>query len=158
MKVQFDKAQKWKQIKDKMLAEMIAPNSQHIANIHNIVAGKIVSRTKSGVDIGGMKFKMYSPKYAKKKGYSGRDLTLTGQMLSRDSFKYQTVFQNSRVMIRIWMEGNHGKISTGTLASIHNFGEGKMPKSEFFGIDEAITKAIKELSTEKWQEIMRSIS
>jgi len=68
-------------------------------------------------------------------------------------------------MIRIWMEGSHsGGVSIGTLASVHNFGmrsgRGKgftMPKREFFGIDEAITKAIKELSTEKWQSIMRSL-
>lgn len=165
MKVVFDKAQKWKAIKDKMLAEMIAPDSQHIANIDNIVVGKMISRTKSGVDIGGMKFKPYSAKYAKKKGYSATDLTQSGQMLSRDSFKYQTIFQNGRVMIRIWMEGGHsGGVSMGVLAGVHNFGEksgrGKgfvMPKREFFGIDEAITKAIKELSTEKWQEIMRSL-
>jgi hypothetical protein len=166
MSVVFDRAKKWKMIKDKLLAEMIAPNSQHMENINNIVVGKIISRTKSGIDIGGMKFTPYSKKYAEKKGYSAADLTQTGQMLSRGSFKFQTIFQNGRVMIRIWMEGGHsGRVDMLTLASVHNFGmksgRGKgfqMPKREFFGIDEAITKAIKDLSTEKWREIMRGLS
>lgn len=166
MNIVFDKAQKWKAIKDKLLAEMIAPNSQHIANINNIVVGKTISRTKSGVDIGGMTFKPYCEKYAKKKGYSTADLTLSGQMLSRGSFKFQTIFQDGRVMIRIWMEGGHsGGVSTHTLASVHNFGMSsgrrskpfQMPKREFFGINEAIIKAIKELSTEEWRRIMRSL-
>jgi len=165
MRVAFDRKGEWKRIKDKLLAEMISPDSQHIANINNIVVGKIISRTKSGVDVGGIKFEPYSKAYAKKKGYHSRDLTLSGQMLSRGSFKYQTIFQGGRVMIRIWMEGPHsGGVSVHTLASVHNFGmrSGRgsgftMPKAEFFGIDKAITKAIKELSIAKWRDILRGL-
>jgi hypothetical protein len=156
LNVKLNKA-KWDIAKTRLLQEMIAPDSQHMANINNVTVGKIISRTKSGVDIGGMKFTPYSAEYAKKKGYSAADLTQSGQMLSRDSFKYQVFYQNGRVMIRIWMDGGHGKISTGLLASVHNYGEGKMPKREFFGIDEAITKAIRELSIEKWREIMAGL-
>jgi phage gpG-like protein len=165
MRIAFDKAGKWRQIKNRMLHELSQPDSKHISNINNIVVGKMISRTKSGVDVAGMKFTPYKAAYAKKKGYSTRDLTLTGQMLSRGSFKYQTIFQDGRIMIRIWMEGQHsGGVSMGTLASVHNFGMRsgrgagfKMPKAEFFGIDAEITKAIKELSDEKWREIKRSL-
>jgi len=171
MQIKFDRAQKWKLIKNKMLAEMNKPNSQYIKSINDVVVKKTISRTKSGVDIGGMRFKPYCDEYALRKGYSAADLTLSGRMLSSGSFKYQTIFQGGRVMIRIWMEGGHGKISTGLLASVHNFGmlsgrsigpkkiKGfKMPKREFFGIDKKITDAIKKLSTDKWREIMRSLS
>lgn len=158
MQIKFDRAQKWKLIKNKMLAEMNKPNSQYIKSINDVVVKKTISRTKSGVDIGGMRFKPYCDEYALRKGYSAADLTLSGRMLSSGSFKYQTIFQGGRVMIRIWMEGGHGKISTGFLASVHNFGEGNMPKREFFGIDKKITDAIKKLSTDKWREIMRSLS
>lgn len=165
MKAVFDRAGKWKVIKDRMLQELTAPNSKYIESVNNIVVGKMISRTKSGVDVAGMKFKPYNAAYAKKKGYGSRDLTLTGQMLSRGSFKYQTIFQDGKIMIRIWMEGPHsGGVTIGTLASVHNFGmrsgrgQGfQMPKSEFFGIDAEITAAIKELSDEKWREIKRSL-
>jgi len=158
LRIQFDKAQKWKHIKDKMLAEMNKPNSQYIKSINDVVVKKTISRTKSGVDIGGMRFKPYSERYKKKKKGGTVNLKLSGQMLSSGSFKYQTIFQGGRVIIRVWMEGGHGKISTGLLASVHNFGEGNMPKREFFGIDKKITDAIKKLSTDKWREIMRRLS
>lgn len=166
MSVTFDRAGRWKQIKDKMLAELTKPDSRLIADINNVVVGKMISRTKSGVDIGGMKFTPYKEKYAKKKGYSAADLTQSGQLLSRDKFKYQTLFRDGKVLIRIWMEGGHsGGVSIGTLASVHNFGmrsgRGKgfqMTKREFFGIDESIARAINELTTEKWREIIRSLS
>jgi len=157
MAVRLDKSG-WDRAKKKLLQEMTKPDSRYMANINNIIVGKIISRTKSGVDIGGMRFKPYSEKYKKKKKSSTVNLKLSGQMLSSGSFKYQTIFQGGRVMIRIWMEGGHGKISTGFLASVHNFGEGNMPKREFFGIDKKITDAIKKLSTDKWREIMRSLS
>jgi hypothetical protein len=163
MKVSLNK-EKWARIKDAMLREMQAPDSTFIKSVFDTVSGKIISRTKSGIDVGGMKFTPYSKAYAKKKGRGSPDLTLTGQMLSKGAFKFQTFYQDGRVIIRIWMEGPHtGGIDIGTLASVHNFG-GKsgrgdgfsMTKREFFGIDEAITKALKDLKTEQWQKIIRS--
>jgi hypothetical protein len=155
----------WNRARDKMLQEMTAPQSKYMNQVNNAVVGGIIKRTKSGIDIAGMKFKPYTKNYAKKKGYSAADLTLTGQMISRGPFKFQTIMQDRKVTIRIYIEGPHsGNVDMFTLASVHNFGlkSGRHPgfqmtKREFFGIDEAIIKDVKEISIEHWRQIMSDL-
>jgi hypothetical protein len=150
--------------KDAMLKEMTAPESKYMGQVNNAVVGRIVSRTKSGLDVAGHRFTPYSAAYAKKKGRGSPDLVASGQMIQRGAFRFQTALYQDKVVLRIWMEGPHsGGISIPDLAMVHNFGmrSGRgmgfqMPKREFYGIDKEIEAAVREISVEHWRRLLAS--
>jgi phage gpG-like protein len=120
------------------------------------VKNNILLRTNAGKDINFNSFRPYSAKYASAEGKTLVSLTKTGTMLNAMT---QKALSGTRGVVFF---NNYGYKNTSLrvhdLVRIHNNGEGKMPKREFFGVSSQdnkdavkiyqknIAKAIKKVS------------
>jgi phage gpG-like protein len=155
MKVKFQGREKYNAIAKRILAELENPRSEYTKGMYEIAVDGVIKRTRSGVDVAGMKFKPYSKEYAKRKGRQWANLTDSGKLMSHAGFEFQVMRGQNKVVIRIYIPGQHhsGDIDHYTLGYTHNFGMGHAPQREFMGLDQKITDALMAFSKEKWREL-----
>lgn len=100
-------------------------NKKIVETIALEIKENIESRTQTGKDMNGNKFKPYTKKYSDKKGKTTVNLTDNGLMLNAMT---QKAMSNDTAKI-FFMDNESAR-----LAKIHHNGEGKMPERKFFGV------------------------
>jgi len=91
----------------------------------------VVDRTKKGKDVSGTAFKPYSKRY-KKTPKKPVNLKRTGDMLNAVTAEAHD--DHARIYVR--ESGRSDGESNFALAMLHNEGDGKIPRREFFGIEQ----------------------
>lgn len=159
MRVSFPGRKTYDRITKRILKELENPDSEYTKGMYEIAVDGVIKRTRSGVDVAGMKFTPYSKAYAKRKGRSWANLVDSGKLMSKAGFEFQVMRGNNKVIIRIYIPGkaHSGNIDHYTLGYTHNFGLGHQKQREFMGLDEKIIEALTKFSDEKWRELFNAL-
>lgn len=159
MRVKFAGRKIYDKIAKRVLMELEHPQSEWTQGVFEKARDGIIKRTRSGVDVDGMKFKPYSPEYAKRKGRSNANLVDSGKLMSREGFEFQVMRGGNKIILRIFIPDKfHSKdVDHYTLGYTHNFGIGNAPQREFMGLDDKIIKAITNFSKEQWRKLFKML-
>lgn len=104
------------------------------------VKEEIEKKTAKARDYKNVKFESYSSAYAKKKGTTHVDLSLSGLMLASLETKVLNA-NHGRIFIKTQSYPG-ARIKTDLLANIHTTGTGKQPKREFMNISKSVMKQL----------------
>jgi hypothetical protein len=159
MRVKFAGRQIYDRIAKRVLLELEQPSSDWTQGLFGIARDGIIKRTRRGIDVDGMRFKPYSPEYAKKKGRSWANLTDSGKLMSKEGFEFQVMRGGNKIILRVYIPDKHHSkdLDHYTLGLVHNFGMGDAPKREFMGLDDAIIKKLNSFSRDNWRKLFKKL-